>query len=60
MSNSPENDICVRSARECVRLAQMTNDPELRHQLFEVARDWIAAATSGEQQYSIEIEEAYW
>ena len=58
MSDTRDNDICVRSARECVRLAQMTPDPELRHELLEMARDWMAAAMNGEQKYSNEIEEA--
>ena len=31
-------------ARECVRLAHVTSDPQIREQLFEMAREWMAAA----------------
>jgi hypothetical protein len=36
---------CLDYARECVRLAGMANDPELREHLLQLAREWIAAAT---------------
>ena len=35
---------CVGYARECVRLAGQTTDQDLREQLFNMARDWLAAA----------------
>jgi phosphopantothenoylcysteine synthetase/decarboxylase len=31
-------------ARECVRLAGLTDDQEVRDQLIALARDWIVAA----------------
>jgi phosphopantothenoylcysteine synthetase/decarboxylase len=31
-------------ARECVRLAGLTDDQEVRDQLIDLARDWIVAA----------------
>jgi hypothetical protein len=33
------------SAPECVRLAQLTDDPVLRLHLLNMARDWMAAVT---------------
>jgi hypothetical protein len=35
---------CVSCARECVRLAELTDEQEVREQLFALARDWMAAA----------------
>ena len=35
---------CVAYARECVRLAELTDEPEIRDQLFALAREWMAAA----------------
>ena len=32
------------SRRECIRLARMSDDPELRYELFEMARNWMALA----------------
>jgi hypothetical protein len=31
-------------AHECMRLAGLTDEPEIRDQLFAMARDWMAAA----------------
>jgi hypothetical protein len=31
-------------ARDCVRLAQLANNHELREQLLQMAREWMAAA----------------
>jgi hypothetical protein len=31
-------------ARECVRLAQLTTDPQIRERLFQIARGWMAVA----------------
>jgi hypothetical protein len=35
---------CVDYARECVRLAGLTTDPQIRDQLLKMARHWMAAA----------------
>jgi hypothetical protein len=35
---------CIEYARECVRLAGLTDDPDIRDRLLETARDWMAAA----------------
>ena len=36
-------------ARDCVWLAELTDDPEIREQLFQMAREWIAAAMHEER-----------
>ena len=43
MSSTPDDD-CIGYARECVRLAGLTKDPELRDQLLNMAREWMATA----------------
>jgi hypothetical protein len=35
---------CVDYARECVRLAGLATDQELREQLLQMARNWMAEA----------------
>ena len=35
---------CVGYARECVRLAGLATDQELREQLLQMARNWMAEA----------------
>ena len=35
---------CEHYARECVRLAELTKDPQLRDQLLNMAREWMALA----------------
>ena len=35
---------CVNYARECVRLAELTEDLQLRDHLVKIARDWLATA----------------
>jgi hypothetical protein len=35
-------------ARDCVRLASQTTNPELREKLFDIAREWMQAAMDGE------------
>jgi hypothetical protein len=40
---------CMAHARECVRLAGLTNDQEVRDQLIALARDWIVAARKEEE-----------
>jgi hypothetical protein len=35
---------CVDYARECVRLAEQTEDPDMREWLLQKARDWMASA----------------
>ena len=45
MYDSPHfNGILHDSARECVRLARMSDDPEVRVELFQLAREWMALA----------------
>jgi hypothetical protein len=44
------SNICHESARECVRLARASDDPDLRHELFEMARQWMALALDDEDQ----------
>jgi hypothetical protein len=36
-------------ARECVRLAQLTDDSNIREQLLQMAREWMAAAMHEEE-----------
>ena len=36
-------------ARECVRLAHVTSDAQIREQLLEMAREWMAAAMREEK-----------
>ena len=43
MSPTPDDD-CIGYARECVRLAGLTQHPELRDQLLNMAREWMATA----------------
>jgi hypothetical protein len=40
---------CVDYARECVRLAGMAEDPEVRGGLLRLAREWMAAARREEK-----------
>jgi hypothetical protein len=35
---------CVDHARECVRLAGLAQDAELRERLLSIAREWMATA----------------
>jgi hypothetical protein len=35
---------CMAHARECVRLAGLTDDRKVRDQLLDLARGWIVAA----------------
>jgi phosphopantothenoylcysteine synthetase/decarboxylase len=41
---------CMAHARECVRLAGLTDDQEVRDQLIALARDWIVAARKHEEE----------
>jgi hypothetical protein len=34
----------VEYARDCERLARLASDPMIREQLFQMAREWMAAA----------------
>ena len=36
-------------AAECVRLAQLTNDPQSKSSLLDMARAWLALVTQGEK-----------
>jgi hypothetical protein len=38
------DDECVSYARDCVRLAELAQDPLLREQLLNMAREWMAVA----------------
>ena len=53
---------CVDYARECVRLASLTVDQEIRDQLLNMAREWMAAAMherhSVRSTFSVEISAA--
>ena len=35
---------CMEYARECVRLAGLTDDQQIRDQLLNMAREWMGAA----------------
>jgi hypothetical protein len=35
---------CVDYAWECIRLAGLADDPEIRNQLTDMARSWLAVA----------------
>ena len=35
---------CVDYACECIRLARLTDDPEIRDRLMDMARSWLAVA----------------
>ena len=37
-------------AAECVRLAQLTNDPQSKSSLLDMARAWLALVTQGEKK----------
>jgi len=41
---------CMAHARECVRLAGLTDDQEVRNRLIALARDWIVAARKEEEE----------
>jgi NADH:ubiquinone oxidoreductase subunit D len=40
---------CVGYARECVRLARLTQDQRIREQLLNMAREWMAVAMHEEK-----------
>jgi RES domain-containing protein len=44
-------------ARECVRLAGLTDEQEVRDQLIDLARDWIVAARRKKKKKKKEEEE---
>jgi hypothetical protein len=37
-------------ARDCIRLAGLTSDPEIREQLLKMAGQWTEAASGNKQQ----------
>ena len=41
---------CMAHARECVRLAGITDDQEVRNQLIALAHDWIVTARKQEEE----------
>ena len=38
---------CLEYARECVRLAGLSEDQQTRDRLFDMAREWMVAAMDG-------------
>jgi hypothetical protein len=36
-------------ARDCVRFAYLTSNPDMRESLLQLAREWMAAATHDEK-----------
>ena len=44
MAKPLDAEKCMAHARECVRLAGLTDDQEVRDQLIALARDWIVIA----------------
>ena len=38
---------CLEYARECVQLAGLSEDQQTRDRLFDMAREWMAAAMKG-------------
>ena len=40
---------CVGYARDCVRLATLTADEQIREQLMQMAREWMAVAMQEEK-----------
>lgn len=51
MTKKCSGNICHDLARECVRLARVTDDPDLRHELFVIARQWMALAIEEEDRH---------
>jgi hypothetical protein len=41
---------CDGYARECVRLANLTSDPNIRDQLMQMAREWMAVVMYEEKR----------
>jgi hypothetical protein len=41
---------CLDYARECVRLAGLSEDPEVRERLIQMARQWMSATRPEELQ----------
>jgi hypothetical protein len=41
---TPSDKECESYARECVRLANLTNDSHIHDALMQMARDWMAVA----------------
>ena len=50
MAKPLDAEKCMAHARECVRLAGLTDDQEVRDQLIALARDWIVAARKEEEE----------
>src|SRR5215831_6799746 len=48
MAKPLDAEKCMAHARECVRLAGLTDDQEIRDQLIALAHDWIVAARKEE------------
>jgi hypothetical protein len=45
-------------ARECVDLANLTSDPQMRERFFQMAREWMAIAMHPSEDAQIEIQRA--
>jgi hypothetical protein len=48
---------CLDFARECVRLAAMTSDQDMRDHLLTLARQWMAAAGRKDRTAEPEVDE---
>jgi hypothetical protein len=51
---------CIRYARECVRLAGMAKDEDLREQFLNIARQWMAEAGKNRRRRTPKSMRARW
>jgi hypothetical protein len=58
MSYNRSDHICYASAHECIRLAEITDDPDYRRELLELARRWRALALEEERTAALVPEAA--
>ena len=58
MSYFRSENICYAAAHECCRLADMTDDPEVRSELLKLARQWTALAIEEERTAAVVPEAA--
>ena len=49
---------CVGYARECVRLAGLATDQEVREQLLQMARNWMAEAMHERYKDAVKLKPA--
>ena len=52
MASDPEME---EFARECVHLANLTADPQMRERLFQMAREWMEIAMHPSENAQTEI-----